>query len=236
MDATPHGLKEDADIKESDKIRAKVAQTMNSETLLCPIKDFLQDYGPVSVQSDEIEDCKQFLLDEDILIAYSNGYRWKDYPQNPRAMKGAEAKIFDHIKIIVDAILKYAGTTTRGRGNQYNFAMVPHNDVESDIAGANHKMDASIVEPEYTGSILAVRFSIVPNEYKTKRNARDQKKVRLSHPLHPSLSLRAVYRFANKLLATVSISCAKTPVGCLYSLYVSLSAVQNDILILSFKP
>lgn len=155
---------------------------MKTDTLLCPITDFLKDYGPVQVGPDEVAACKQFLLCEKLVNPDSDGYRWEYDFNDPGAVNGGEVKDLTNIKIIVDAIFKYAATTSRGRGNKYSCELLPDTHLKDDTAGANHSMDASIVGPGYTGGQLASHFSIVPIKCRTNRTPYDQRKVSLSRP------------------------------------------------------
>ncbi|KAF5322673.1 hypothetical protein D9619_001139 [Psilocybe cf. subviscida] len=135
------------------------------------------DYGPVQVGPDEVAACKQFLLCEKLVNPDSDGYRWEYDFNDPGAVNGGEVKDLTNIKIIVDAIFKYAATTSRGRGNKYSCELLPDTHLKDDTAGANHSMDASIVEPGYTGGQLASHFSIVPIKCRTNRTPYDQRKI-----------------------------------------------------------
>lgn len=176
---TPHGLQDHFDDEPTDETRAWVAQVMNSETFLCKIGDFLEDYGPVKVPDEDVQKCKEFLVGTGYLNHSQEKYVFSDYTTPPSGLAGEEADVFENVAPIIQAIFDYVDSLSK-RGNKFTVKLVPANHLTASIAGTNHKMDACIIEDKnYTG-VLTNNNIVIGKEFKKNRNWRDQ--IVVSHP------------------------------------------------------
>lgn len=230
---------------------------MNGETLLCPIEEFLEDYGPYKgVTSADVNKCKKFLIQSNLLN--KSGTAWVQYQKKPSEMAKekeskqaateegeeepkesgekdkkpkrdrTEPRIFAHLGPIIEKIFHYAGNR---RCNDYEFQLVPFTYLESDIGGTNHKMDACIVE-EPTKTKLPVNNGVVPHEFKVEREVTAQITVS-SSMVQSVLSAHTAFRSASRLLETVSISCVTTRAAHLCTGYVLSSYSTMWVLVKS---
>ncbi|KAF5321317.1 hypothetical protein D9619_002045 [Psilocybe cf. subviscida] len=171
-EGTPHGIKETAGLQALDQIRFQIARQMNNETLLCPIDNFLEHYGPTTVKAADVKKCKKFLITSNLFDEETG--RWTDFAANPSQYEDKEDRVFQDLKPIVDKIFEFA----KGRRNNYKFQVVEHKYLEADIPGTNHKMDGCLVDGEFKTGKIPVRFIKSPHEYKKQRNTEDQRMVR----------------------------------------------------------
>lgn len=172
-EVTPHGLKDHFDNEPTDETRAWVAQVMNSETFLCKIGDFLEDYGPVQVPEAEVLKCKKHLVKAK-LLDYSQGkYVFSKYTTPPSERVGDEAAVFEDVAPLIKAIFDYAKSAGKN-GNEFTVKLVPANQLTASIAGTNHKMDACIIEDKDYVGVLPNNNIIIGKEFKKNRSWDDQ--------------------------------------------------------------
>lgn len=211
-EGTPHGIKETAGLQALDQIRFQIARQMNNETLLCPIDNFLEHYGPTTVKAADVKKCKKFLITSNLFDEETG--RWTDFAANPSQYEDKEDRVFQDLKPIVDKIFEFA----KGRRNNYKFQVVEHKYLEADIPGTNHKMDGCLVDGEFKTGKIPVRFIKSPHEYKKQRNVEDQRMVRTCRITFYNWTHHLRSRFVHRWLATVNISFARILVVCLFSL------------------
>lgn len=170
----------------NDESRKDVAQAMNSEMLVFDIKNFLEHYGPspeIEITPDAIAGCKEYLLERQILENQTDGeediWSWTGFPTAPAKSTKTEPEVFDPLKDIVKGIWDYADEVQEKKKHRYKFKMVPKNHIESSISGANHMMDACILEQAYKDKLVNNKV-VMPFEMKKKWTEADQIQVRSS--------------------------------------------------------
>lgn len=97
--------------------------TLNNETFLRKIGDFLKDYGPVQVDEADIVKWKKHLVNKKLLRKSKGKYVFSKYMISPSERVSDEDKVFKGVAPIIDAIFKHADNVsnraTRSRSNLF---------------------------------------------------------------------------------------------------------------------
>jgi hypothetical protein len=89
----------------------------------------------------------------------------------------------------VKGIWDFADDVQKKKKHPYKFKMVPKNHIESSISGANHMMDACVIEAVYKDKLVNNNV-VMPFEMKTKWTENNQIVVRATIFGLPSITDR----------------------------------------------
>lgn len=172
-EAAPHGL---CNPEPTSKTCAWVAQGMNSETFLCKIADFLQDYGPVQVPGEDVLECKRYLVKANLLGYKQGAYVLSEHQTPPLTRRLDQNKVFE-VALVIEAIFDYAKSVSK-RGNE--FTLVPTDQLTESVAttNTNHNLDVCIVEDKDFVGVSKTNNIVIGKEFKKHISWADQITVR----------------------------------------------------------
>ncbi|KAF5316058.1 hypothetical protein D9619_006112 [Psilocybe cf. subviscida] len=166
-EAAPHGL---CNPEPTSKTCAWVAQGMNSETFLCKIADFLQDYGPVQVPGEDVLECKRYLVKANLLGYKQGAYVLWEHQTPPLTRRLDQNKVFE-VALVIEAIFDYAKSVSK-RGNE--FTLVPTDQLTESVATTNHNLDVCIVEDKDFVGVSKTNNIVIGKEFKKHISWADQ--------------------------------------------------------------
>ncbi|EAU89792.2 other/FunK1 protein kinase [Coprinopsis cinerea okayama7 len=193
---TPRSLPSLAPLIKAHRLRVKIAELMNSETLVCTPDEFMDRYMPPRDEG-TTQQVLDLLLDAGILVprnanlptateSTQGAYRYvfKVFQQKPSEVKKGTKKrpqgdngeisdktvneilMFDNLGEVGQAILEALKNVEGVKTNGHQIRMCPHKPVTSTIEGHGHRIDASLTSNLDKKIPLLVTDIIIPFEFK----------------------------------------------------------------------
>ena len=150
----------------SADIRSAVGEALNPEILICKPQEFQAHYLPSLPPRYQKTDLDQ--------IKTRLGRKF--FPEEPSKSKENKAETFKALVKLFLAIQSRNYYSAKGR-NTHEFLLVPNTSIESDVNGANFRIDSYIGQKPGAGNGLHTTDIMVPMELKKYRRDKDIRQV-----------------------------------------------------------